>query len=477
MSFMDLVREPLLRVRLQSQVTIGKSDDGASHVVRGPLGTSPIGPFRPEYDAPDARLAAGAPLGELRDDVLRAGGVDAASSYLLRLQHLTRWNLIEYVLADENGEQAVILPQWENFVPSLAAAPPETTLDRFALLRRADDSWLLESPLVGARFAFSDLAALTSPLVRRALAGTGFLADAAGKANEAGKTTGTNGANAAAEARRTALAQWEFHDLLLHKHSRFGWHRDAFGAQFPYIGEIEPPPAKRPPWPGPRIALARAPDDAAGEAFASVLERRRSERQYDEDHPITLRQLGALLDRAARPRSYSEIPVQNFRGRKTNFEISWRPYPNGGASYELEIYPAVDRCADLESGLYHYDAAAHALVRIAERTPDVERLLAFAKVATAGLAEPQIVLAIAARFSRVMWKYRSICYATILRNTGALYQTLYLAATELGLAPCGLGSGNSALFAQLTGLDPVVEGTVGEFILGGRPRKLEQSFR
>ena len=86
------------------------------------------------------------------------------------------------------------------------------------------------------------------------------------------------------------------------------------------------------------------------------------------------------------------------------------------------------------------------------------------------MADPQIVLAIAARFARVMWKYRSISYGVILRNAGALYQTLYLAATELGLSPCGIGAGDSATFARATGLDPVVEGTVGDFILGGPPR-------
>ena len=96
-------------------------------------------------------------------------------------------------------------------------------------------------------------------------------------------------------------------------------------------------------------------------------------------------------------------------------------------------------------------------------------MFADAQTATASVAKPQIVLAIAARFSRVMWKYRSIAYGVILRNTGALYQTLYLAATELGLSPCGVGSGDSARFARATGLDPTVEGTVGDFILGGRP--------
>ena len=461
MSFVDLVREPVLRVRLRAGVAFGRSDDGASHVVRGPLGTFPIGPFIPAYEAPDALLADGAALAELRDDVLRAADAGAAAAYLLRLQNLMRWSVLEYVLADENGELAAILPQWDDFVPSLAARapPPEAALDRFALLRRADDGWLLESPLVGARFRFSDLAALDAPLVRRALAGGGFLPST------------PPAPPAADETRRTMLAQWEFHDLLFHVHNRHGWHQDAFGAQFPYIDEIEPLPAKRPPWPGPRIALARAPDGA--EAFASVLERRHSQRLYDEEHPITIEDLGALLDRAARVRAASEVTVQNVQGRRTQFEITWRPYPNGGASYELEIYPIVDRCAGLEAGLYHYDAATHELVRILARTPEVDQVFAYSKVATGGMAQPQVVFAIAARFARVMWKYRSISYGTILRNTGALYQTLYLVATELGLSPCGIGSGNSALFARLTGLDPVVEGTVGDFILGGRPRELE----
>ncbi len=168
------------------------------------------------------------------------------------------------------------------------------------------------------------------------------------------------------------------------------------------------------------------------------------------------------------PRRLADQP-DNTNTRQ-NHICSDRPYPNGGASYELEIYPVVDRCDGLDPGLYHYDAAIHELVRLSGRTPEVDRIFADAKVATANLADPQVVLILSARFARVMWKYRSISYGIILRNTGVLYQTLYLAATELGLSPCGIGSANSALFARATGLDPVVEGSVGDFILGGRPR-------
>lgn len=456
MSFFDLIGEPGVRLRLRPGNRLRKSDDGAQCVLESPMGALPIGAAAPAHDAPDARLGEGAPIGELRDLALRGSDGAVAAAYLLRLQNLLRWNVLEYVLADGDGrELAAILPQWEGFEPALADAPPpaDRPVDSFALLRRADGAWLLESPLAGARFAFAELADLDAPLVRRALAGCGLL-----QAEQE-------------EPRATALRQWEFHDLLFHTHSRFGWHRDPYGGQFPYIDEIDPLPAERPPWPGERIPLAPAPEDDA-EGFVSVLSRRRSERLYDEEQPITLEQFGQLLHRAARVRERMTVPVQNALGRKTDFEITRRIYPNGGASYELELYPVVDRCAGLESGLYHYDAGRHELVRLQERTPEVEQVFAMAQTATANIAQPQIVLNIAARFARVQWKYRSICYATILRNTGALYQTLYLAATQLGLSPCGLGSGNAALFARLTGLDPTVEGTVGDFILGGRPRQI-----
>lgn len=466
MSFVDLVRDTVFHLRVRKGWTIRRSDDGESLVVGsdGPIFEVadasvwvPTGPFVTEYETAVARLASGAPLGELRDAVMAAGGGPGrAAAYLIWLQRLYLWGLIELSLVDETGEVAVILPQWESFMPTLAPTVPPAAvqLDRFACLRREGAAWLLESPLCGARLSFADLGALEVPLVRRFLAAAGFL----------------EAEHALDDPRRDALAQWEFHDLLLHMHHQVGWHRDPIGAMFLFIDRIEPTPAVRPPWPGECIELERAPDDTGESPFAEVLLRRRSERFYDEDHPISVRDLGVLLDRSARIRAFEDVDVGNFLGRTSRFEITKRPYPNGGASYELEIYPVVDRCEGLESGIYHYDPRPHALVRIAPRTPGLERIVADAKTSTAGLADPQVVLILAARFSRVMWKYQSISYAVILRNCGALYQTLYLAATEFGLSPCGLGSVNAVEFAQSTGLDPVIEGTVGAFILGGRPR-------
>ena len=71
-----------------------------------------------------------------------------------------------------------------------------------------------------------------------------------------------------------------------------------------------------------------------------------------------------------------------------------------------------------------------------------------------------------ASFQRMAWKYRAMAYATTLRHTGVLYQTMYLVATAMGLAPCGLGNGDADLSARVLGLDYLKESSVGDFLLG-----------
>ena len=80
----------------------------------------------------------------------------------------------------------------------------------------------------------------------------------------------------------------------------------------------------------------------------------------------------------------------------------------------------------------------------------------------------QVLLVVAARFQRLAWKYASIAYALTLEHVGVLYQTMYLAATAMGLAPCALGAGNSDLFARAAGTDWCAETSVGEFLLGSK---------
>jgi SagB-type dehydrogenase family enzyme len=213
----------------------------------------------------------------------------------------------------------------------------------------------------------------------------------------------------------------------------------------------------------PRPDLARLVRDDP--PFARVQEQRRSVRQYGE-LPITLQQLGEFFYRVARVKEYAEEDWQTPAG-PIHGDTATRPYPAGGALYELEFYVVVNQCQGLNAGLYYYDPAAHRLGKLTGRTSEVANLLLDAEQATGiPAAQLQILIILAARFQRVSWKYASMAYAVILKHVGVVYQTMYLAATAMQLAPCAVGCGNSDLFAHAAGTDYYVETSVGEFLLG-----------
>src|SRR6201999_3759869 len=143
-----------------------------------------------------------------------------------------------------------------------------------------------------------------------------------------------------------------------------------------------------------------------------------------------------------------------------------RPYPSGGAAYELELYLAINNCDGLARGFYHYDAERHALTSIEVAAEALEAQLSDAAFAIGAETAPQIVIVVAARFGRVSWKYSSVAYSLILRDVGVLTQTLYLTATDMGLGGCAIGTNNIDRFARMTGLEFFVEGPVGQFALG-----------
>ena len=151
-------------------------------------------------------------------------------------------------------------------------------------------------------------------------------------------------------------------------------------------------------------------------------------------------------------------------------DFATRPYPSGGALYELEIYAVVAACGGLSPGLYRYDGLAHRLTCRAGWTGPVVRLTQEAALA-AGLAlgEMQVLLVLTARLPRVAWKYAGLAYALVLKNAGVVFQTMYLAAAAMNLAPCAIGLGDSDLFARAAGVDYYAESSVGEFLLGSSP--------
>ncbi|MBI5440287.1 MAG: SagB family peptide dehydrogenase, partial [Deltaproteobacteria bacterium] len=188
--------------------------------------------------------------------------------------------------------------------------------------------------------------------------------------------------------------------------------------------------------------------------FSKVLEERASLRDHSGE-AMTVEQLGEFLYRSAR-----------IKEQSSRVDVSFRPSPSAGALHPLEIYPVVDRCTGLSAGLYHYDPKGHLLSRISGPNEMVGTLLQLGGVTAMLSGLPQVLFVITARFQRVQNKYQSVAYSAILKDVGCLYQTMYLVATAMGLAPCALGGGHSDLFSQAAGLDYFAETSVGDFVLG-----------
>jgi SagB-type dehydrogenase family enzyme len=80
---------------------------------------------------------------------------------------------------------------------------------------------------------------------------------------------------------------------------------------------------------------------------------------------------------------------------------------------------------------------------------------------------PPVVIVITSRYARQSEEYGRIAYTLVLKETGCLFQTLYLAAESLGLAACALGGGMPRrLLAELCHTSELEEPVVGEFAIG-----------
>ena len=266
------------------------------------------------------------------------------------------------------------------------------------------------------------------------------------------------------ETTAAGLAMWDFHDLLFHARSRQGRHNYGYGGTSRFQGKYPPLPVVK-SYPEAEVIALPGPDVAAPSAadvpFTAALESRRSLRYYNENAPITLEQLGHFLYRSARIQQVLETAPDMP-------DFSLRPYPGGGAAHELNIYPVIGQCDGAPIGLYYYNPLDHVLHRLSGDNEYVRRLLHVGWVTATRKSQPQVYFGITARFQRLQWKYESMMYALILKNLGGLYQTLYLTATAMGLAPCALGGGNSDLFGLAAGLNYYEESLVGEFVLGSR---------
>jgi SagB-type dehydrogenase family enzyme len=252
---------------------------------------------------------------------------------------------------------------------------------------------------------------------------------------------------------QSEATSWNLIDLAMQRQSS----RGGYDPATPRPGS--PPPAFKPPPPrATPIELSRSGLDGTM-TLRHALDARRSLRSY-ADADLSLDDLQRFLYAAARVIGTEPDPVLG--------EQSYRPSPSGGGRHPLELYPVCNAVTGLDPGAYHYDPRAHALSLVCPADAAQAEMNAHARRATGDVLnrDPPVIIVVTAVFQRTMWKYTNIALALILKDVGALYQTMYLVATGLGLAPCALGGWAEDDNARWLGLDPLVESQVGGFLLG-----------
>jgi SagB-type dehydrogenase family enzyme len=409
-------------------------------------------------------------------------GPDGLPALYYLLRRLRDNALLTWTAHASSGPLVTLFPAAPHFALWDQVRPGHPhVVSRFGYVHRDGTDMVAESPLVAARLLLHDervtrvLHRFAGPALLDDVTACCSLAPAEAEALllllvSAGMLVPTDEDGRPVEDTDPSLRTWEFHDLLFHARSRNGRHDRPVGGTYRFLGAVEPPAAVKPLSEQVTVPLHRPDLDRLfreDPPYAEVQENRRSIRTYGQA-PLAVQQLGEFLYRVGRVRE--ELQVTLSAGpQEVALQVAARPYPGGGALHELEIYAAVRKCAGLRPGLYRYDPLDHQLGLRADLTADVDQLLRYAaRSIDRPVDELHVLLVLTARVPRMAWKYASVAYSLVLKDVGVLLQTMYLAATAMGLAPCALGGGDADLFARAAGQDYYEECSVGEFLLGTR---------
>jgi SagB-type dehydrogenase family enzyme len=191
----------------------------------------------------------------------------------------------------------------------------------------------------------------------------------------------------------------------------------------------------------PRIRLPD-PRGFRGLSLEEAVEARRSRREYAPG-PLSLEELSRLLHAA----SGVTDPARGFRAA-----------PSAGALYPIETYVVAHEVVELESGLYHYNVADHALEKLREK--ELRAAMVVAGLGQEMLGRAQVCFILSAVFQRTRWRYRGRTYRYVMLEAGHLGQNLYLAATSMGLGACAVGAFLDDNLNRLLGLDGREEAVV-----------------
>ncbi len=211
-----------------------------------------------------------------------------------------------------------------------------------------------------------------------------------------------------------------------------------------------PPPPVREHVP---TAQRRALPPVPSTPFDELLLRRVTCRNYDTTRALGLDEFAAVLYRTFAARAVVETAP--------GVHILKKGVPSAGGLHPTGAYLLVQRVEGLAPGLHHYHPIEHALEPLREL--DEAQAATMARLFVAGqdyFAQAHVMVVAASRFRRTFWKYRAHAkaYRALMLDIGYLSHTIYLSATELGLAAFITAAINEVDIEQALGLDPLEEG-------------------
>ncbi len=194
----------------------------------------------------------------------------------------------------------------------------------------------------------------------------------------------------------------------------------------------------------------------------ALLLRRVTCRNFDTSYQMPVELFASVLYRVFGARGSASV---------SGVTILKKNAPSAGGLHPTEAFLLVQRVIGIAPGLYHYRPTEHALQPLNELDPTAAKGLAERFVAMQHYFVPApVMVVLVSRFARNFWKYRQHAksYRAVVLDAGHLSQTLYLAATELGLAAFITAAVNEADIEQALGLDPMQEGVLAVCGFGRR---------
>ncbi|MBN1266414.1 MAG: SagB/ThcOx family dehydrogenase [Anaerolineales bacterium] len=189
--------------------------------------------------------------------------------------------------------------------------------------------------------------------------------------------------------------------------------------------------------------------------LGTAIENRQTYRNYDPT-PLSLEELSTLL--------WATQGVKRIVGEQTTF----RTVPSAGSRHAFETALLINRCADLEPGLYRYLALDHQIspVRLSESAAQEVRSACLNQGSIEKSAVTFIWYAVT---ERMIWRYADRGYRYLFLDAGHVCQNLYLAAESMGCGVCAIAAFDDNQLNEVLHLDGEHEFAIYLAALGKKP--------